>query len=479
MLESENNCCFQNWEDCTFYDRLDNSFVACVGDNVKGPPLVHRGGDVMVPRGGGVSGRSYARKPYIGDGCYDEMMERPSWRAILNQELEKKSQFEKPYLDDDYEEMQHFYPTMNLPSVFPDQFAGPVPMVGEGQTHLPSDDAEYAGDTECFSFMECHPDNVLEIEPGDTDDICVGGMCGKEIEWTILLENPHAKITYTYDNFAPKGHFPLQPLACARIKIDADAPEGEIILIRARDVVRYEQASLEEDPLIRAALARYTQVICLVSVAECDCYKDDIFAYDTGNAATIAADSSIYITVDYGCPPFGWAVAGTGFTFGQANTDGRVNRLDASASACGAASITVTDKCGNPVTGYVRCTTGQWVQKTEYDNICVLSGTGTSTGTAGSSSCWTGADTCMSSETFELVQGYRKQTQQTCRSMQHGSRTCENSQSDACSGICDFCGLDCDNCIDPGFASCINDDAPAEGASCYCIGGLKYYEWEC
>jgi len=57
-------------------------------------------------------------------------------------------------------------------------------------------------------------------------------------------------------------------------------------------------------------------------------------------------------------------VSGAGFSLTSAETDGLTNTLEADGTACGSATITVTDDCGESCTGYVRCTTGRWANRT-------------------------------------------------------------------------------------------------------------------
>ena len=66
------------------------------------------------------------------------------------------------------------------------------------------------------------------------------------------------------------------------------------------------------------------------------------------------------------CPPYNWSVSGTGFHFNSAsgptaattNADLETLQLWADDTACGTATITVTDNCEGTDTDYVRCTTG-------------------------------------------------------------------------------------------------------------------------
>jgi RHS repeat-associated protein len=75
--------------------------------------------------------------------------------------------------------------------------------------------------------------------------------------------------------------------------------------------------------------------------------------FDPDNPDEIDQNSSIPINVIGGCPPYTWSVSGNGFSLIG-------NTLFADDTACGSATITVTDTCGNNITGYVRCTEGVW-----------------------------------------------------------------------------------------------------------------------
>ena len=83
--------------------------------------------------------------------------------------------------------------------------------------------------------------------------------------------------------------------------------------------------------------------------------------FDTNNPDEIARNSSIPINVIGGCSPYTWSVSGNGFTLTNATTNGLTNTLNADTKACGRATIIVTDACGETASGYVKCTTGQWL----------------------------------------------------------------------------------------------------------------------
>ncbi len=85
--------------------------------------------------------------------------------------------------------------------------------------------------------------------------------------------------------------------------------------------------------------------------------------YDPSNPDEINPNSSISLNVVGGCPPYTLSVSGNGFSM-----TGKT--LFADDTACGSATITVTDACGNNTTGYVRCTAGKWGDIEEYGTYC-------------------------------------------------------------------------------------------------------------
>lgn len=76
----------------------------------------------------------------------------------------------------------------------------------------------------------------------------------------------------------------------------------------------------------------------------------------------IVREDSLVVNVSANGTPLTWSVAGTGFSLEHAETAGTGNVLHADVTACGSATITITDCDGNVATGYVRCTTGTWFE---------------------------------------------------------------------------------------------------------------------
>lgn len=191
------------------------------------------------------------------------------------------------------------------------------------------------------------------------------------------------------------------------------------------------------------------------------------FQYDPNNPDEIDRNSSVEIKVIGGTPPYTWEVSGTGFSI-PSSTTGRTNTLSADDTACGTATITVTDNYGVPVTGYVRCTTGQWVFK---QHGCIMPGAGTEVD-SGSGPPWV---------TYEYIDGYRRQIQTSYWMGVGNYLNC--SMRDCCSS-CDSgdCSeVSCQECVGDGRIPCLNEPTEAlpDRSSCWKNLNPDYYEWEC
>jgi len=180
------------------------------------------------------------------------------------------------------------------------------------------------------------------------------------------------------------------------------------------------------------------------------------FQYDPNNPEEIDRNGSVEISVIGGFPPYTWQVSGTGFSIPSSTTD-RTNTLSADDTACGAVTITVTDKYGDNCTGYIRCTEGQWTQK------CTNSTN--NTGCSPWNTVWSG-------DTYETIVGYQKWWM-----LGKSDRTAK-----CCPGDTVDCSWDNPSCTEPPC-----------GNPCDCDGvtgrcgvdtrtlwpGYVYYEWQC
>jgi len=104
---------------------------------------------------------------------------------------------------------------------------------------------------------------------------------------------------------------------------------------------------------------------CEVKTCDCDVEPDVAYDDDTSDD-TIDREDIATIAVTGGCPPYAWSVEGTGFWFDAEYTLTEIESnaisiiLYADETACGAATITVTDFCEDSCDGGVRCTEGEW-----------------------------------------------------------------------------------------------------------------------
>jgi hypothetical protein len=103
-------------------------------------------------------------------------------------------------------------------------------------------------------------------------------------------------------------------------------------------------------------------------------YSEDWFStlYLNTNKETIPRNDFTEAWVDsgeWGCPPYRWTVDGSGFHFESKSgpisistyKESETPRIWSDNTACGTATITVTDVCGQVATAYVRNTYGEWV----------------------------------------------------------------------------------------------------------------------
>jgi len=212
---------------------------------------------------------------------------------------------------------------------------------------------------------------------------------------------------------------------------------------------------------------------------------------DSVSSETIARSSSCTIAILDGVGPYHWEETGTDFSLTNAYTDGLVNELNAGATACGSCTITVTDACGETITGWVRCTTGQWVPKTAYNDQCVSSGPG----------YWIN-NLAATYARYYFDYGNKRQEQLSnwgwLQTAPSGETACSYESSgywggfdtvqEYCTDLTNTSGqciLDGDNCADGVNASHFDNYntwcayGSARYARCICAGSLFLHEWQC
>jgi len=345
--ENWNDCQFVNWSDCYWHSFQDKKDLYVFNQP-------SRGGDKekKVTVGAG----DYGRKPYMSRS-YNEMMRRTPLRATFDQELQKKSQFEKPYLpDEEYEDMQHWAP--RFPDIQWDD-SGPMGPRPTLPPYSPSDiNRRWICSLNCDGRIGRCGNGGCTYAIGTCYAELVG--VGSEGKWyvtgspvkRILTGRNNPKFKKTYGTLDSIEIYPDWD----KIAVTEYSMGYEYKWKKATFEVTYKDS---DGNVCRGELT----VHCCTT---CECPTDPAFEYDSGNPSTIARNANATITVGNGCEDFSWSVAGTGFSFVNATTSTRTNTLSADNTACGVGSITVTDNCGSEVTGYIRCTTGSW---SAYSNV--------------------------------------------------------------------------------------------------------------
>ena len=260
---------------------------------------------------------------------------------FLKEVVGRESEFEKPYLDEDYRKMHFDFPLPDWPP-FPDPLPWPeIPPGPEPGLSLCGITCYIPGGGDCTEPIWCHP----SIWCG-TDMSC--NLCS----WTVT----GATTGYTWKHIVDGV-----PSKTRGIEIWID----ENLLTEGKALIHAQM----RDPCGNLC-GEDLEVTCKV------CPPDIVISWDSDLNLTVGQGNGGFATaavkVKDGLGPYTWSVAGTGFSMQDAVTNGVNNVLQADATACGLATVTVTDFCGDSVTGYVRCTAGQW---TEIGfTSCVVSG---------------------------------------------------------------------------------------------------------
>jgi len=426
--------------------------------------------------------KEYYRKPYMsgpwgglyGAGKvnseidYYDMMTRPTDRAVWDeneeryQEFETQSEFKKPYLGEEYPEMEHFYPDPNLKFYRPSGTS----KIRYGKGH--------------YGQSDCGPCHIFCT--GETGSSCkdkepvgkchVSVACFKEVQ--VLTDGP---LQYKWSVSGPYREIDYfkKAIGTEKLRTGGSGGNGAAITIYPdwdNIVSVNDKKKANFNVQLRDGLGNVCSQKVTVTCSEPCCPAETVFAYDANNPETIARSAGAEILVTGGCGPFTWAVSGTGFSFTSATTDVRSNTLNADATACGTATLTITDDCGTVLTEYVRCTTGQWVDT--GNNACTVTGVGTQI---------TGSfPTCSPCE-YEIISGNKKVVA-TIYGPRSGDdycrdylESCEAGDAYECASSgqdnCEACGA---SPVD--MCTCYEDYAGSSDY-CWCSGGKTDYTWVC
>ena len=242
---------------------------------------------------------------------------------FLKEIIGRESEFEKPYEDEDYRKMHFDFPWPDWPP-FPD--LPPMPEIPGG----PIPGLSLCAIT-CYTPLDC--DEPIWCHPsiwcgGDTN--C--NLCSWMVEGATSGYSPHPFGGSAHESWG------------IDIWIDSTlVEEGGEALIHVQ----------MKDPCGNLC-GEDVEVTCK------KCPPEVVVTWASGDL-TVGQSSSVEVLVANGVGPYSWSVIGTDFSLLHATTEGVSNTLVTGPSACGSATITVTDFCGDSVVGYVRCTAGAWI----------------------------------------------------------------------------------------------------------------------
>jgi len=375
------------------------------------------------------------RKVYLmGDQSTRQFFSAPT--RYLAESINKESEFEKPYLDDDRAKMHMDFPWPDWPTMPPLPPWPPLPpFEGPGDKVSACAITCYApGGGDCTEPIWCHPSI----------------WCGADLNCNLCSWVVEGATTgYTWKHIVNDV-----PSKSRGIEIWID----ENLLVEGKALIHAQMT----DPCGNLC-GEDLEVTCKV------CPPEIVISWDTA-VETIGQSSSLVVAVKDGLGPYRWSVVGTGFSMRNAETAGTGNILDTDASACGTATITVTDYCEDTAVGYVRCTAiSQWVQKST--GVCQISGPASWVTDAGNHAV------------FDYIQGLGKQQETILwKAGQSPGITC------GVNDVCDTYCADAYYCLEAPFMhSVLGDITPncyptAVPGVIFCYCGhvnLIYSEWEC
>ena len=410
--------------------------------------------------------REYGRRFYVDDTESDQhvdRMKRVTDMQVYGMWLEKHSEFKKPYYSPSYPDMEYAYSPIYPGSPWYPDLPGPTIIVTPGDepgpfiVH-PGDGPEEGDPTLCPGGLFCLGQNPSYIYRGESADFGVDGCPASSSSSSVTAEVTSGTATVT-----------TQP-----VDVSGKGQWVGVIAVGAAATGTVSVQFKQKTRVLSSGLPvwKYYYTTCTFSV-RCYCVGDLAFD-DASTADTIGQSSEIDIVFTGGCPTYSWTVSGTGYTLDSATTTTPVNGLNADETACGTATISVTDDCGQTETCYIRGTVGRWVLKTQ--NVCTMGGTGT----------------YMSEGpgyvNYELIGGKGKQEQTSVVSHGNYGYGCEAGCDYYCSEWWVSPPNQSANCIDPctyqacsPSYNCRCDSGDPDHYWCWAtsIGSLDYYEWEC
>lgn len=318
------------------------------------------------------TGRVYSHKMYMNSTGYPDAIGRPGDKDYDIYKKRPHSDDKKPYRDDEYPEMEHFWtpydlPTELVPPGVPDDPRIPPmnpdqpPDGFEGGPDRPPGEAEFLG---CGWSVPIGP---KFIPPGGSTWRAIGMDNPFKNDGTMdrYLTDP---LVTLYVGFGPAD------LTIGYVRINkcmvSMQPVCLVGAIAKTDFDKDDYHKLGEFFPVQVVGITRSGWTCAWDFFVANCPPAEEFEWDLENSAETIVDSgSAVVMVTGGMGPFSWEIkGGTGFTFLKNETSERSNTLLASAESCGTAKITVTDICDNEVEGTVQnVSSGRWQA---YADIC-------------------------------------------------------------------------------------------------------------
>ena len=320
-----------------------------------------------------------ARKPYLKlKQSIVDLFQAPI--RYLKESSTKESQFEKPYMDEDYQAMHLDLPTPDWPSWDfgwesgkEKVWAGSIPkkeeplLPQEELPAMPTEDKPFAPCSFTFFQQDCAQIKEAGLDVEDTAVSCFkypGNLPYSSANFWSFEGVGEYFVTNVSESFPMKREFAdVSPQAASHaLHFNWDT----------------EKAALVEGCYVITTVCYNAPGICkhCIDIMDTNCCKEccpaeTTFEFDDANTPdTIVAGDHISVYVSGGCPPFIFAVTGIGYTWhanGESSyeTSGRIAQLDCADGECGVdygaiAELTILDDCDTIVEATILNASGHW-----------------------------------------------------------------------------------------------------------------------
>jgi hypothetical protein len=293
--------------------------------------------------------REYGRRGYVKKDNYNQPdeMKKVTHKAEDDRNPQKHSEPIKPYLWDDYQEMEYYFSPWNMNLTWGINFdiSTPTQVI---YTQNPGQGPRFA---HCFinQIGPLHCNRSVKARAF----VLTGGI--KNWSYEVLQGDPEG-IT-DVDNGTTGGFWDYEVHPPPGGWTSFPDPNRHIIRICMEDNAG-------------AVCCEDYRMVCYPEEEEIAppgcCITGPWLSFDNPSTPnTIVPGGTITLYILDGCPPFNWSTSSTGYTLGSATTTVRNNTLTSAAGTCGihydvTADIAVSDTCGSGVTFSIRNTGGHW-----------------------------------------------------------------------------------------------------------------------